>query len=122
MTTDFVIDIIIILLVTFFFVFTLTFFELYIAVILFLLMGVWLLDVLIKRSLNFDNITLFADLSFSALVFAIGQGVSLIDLTSEEIMINPTFVTELILIIFILVFFWIMNLRMCNYIIVLGCV
>lgn len=92
------------------------FFELYLSRAFLLLVGIWFIDFYLKRLLQFDNITLFADLSFSALVFAIGQGISLIDLKSEKITIEIDYVSQLLFTTFMLFVLWLINLGMCDYI------
>ena len=92
------------------------FFELYVSRAFLLLVGIWFIDFYLKRLLPFDNITLFADLSFAALVFAIGQGISLIDLKSEKITLETDYASQLLFTTFILFVLWLMNLGMCDYI------
>lgn len=81
-----------------------------------LLAGIWMLDVHMKRVYKFDNITLFADLSFAAFVFSVGRAVSLIsvDLNSkfqQDILLN------LFVFSFMLLLLWLANLYNCNNIV-----
>lgn len=75
-----------------------------------------MLDVHMKRVYKFDNITLFADLSFAAFVFSVGRAVSLIsvDLNSnfqQDILLN------LFVFLFMLLLLWLANLYNCNNIV-----
>lgn len=113
---NFIIDIAIFLFVIIAFIFGFFLVDLYITMTLFLLVAIWLFDVIMKRLLNYDNATQFADLSFSAIAFTVGKGVSLIDLTYKKVTIETEYTIRFILLLFFLLVIWMINLRVCGYI------
>ncbi len=80
-----------------------------------LLVGIWIVELTIKRLHQLDNITALADLSFASLVFSIGRGASLINIEGV-IDFDPTVALYLVLTVAILLYLWLANLENCrNY-------
>jgi hypothetical protein len=78
-----------------------------------LLVGVWILDGYIKKTYCLGNETVFADLSFSALIFVGSQGVGLITI-SPPIPLDRTSFARLAIVTFVLGILWIGNLSVCR--------
>lgn len=78
-----------------------------------LLPGVWVLDLYLKEILGFGNETVFADLSFAALMFVSSQGIGLIAAHPLSNLDGASLV-QLFIITFILLILWIGNLSFCR--------
>jgi hypothetical protein len=92
---------------------SLAWFRLDITVTIVLLVGVWVVDGFLKKTYGFTGETLFADLSFSAFIFAGSQTVGAIAANASTGQ-NAAAITRLGVISFILSLIWLGNLRMCR--------
>jgi len=78
-----------------------------------LLIGIWWLDVYLKRIYEYYNTTAFADLSFACVVFAGSQGIAWVrgadihDLSTNS-------VAQIVTITIMLVILWLGNLSVCR--------
>jgi hypothetical protein len=108
-TRNYCIDFFLILLIVFAFAASLLWLRLDVTLTLVLLVGVWLLDGYLKKTYGFGNETLFADLSFSALVFAGSQGIELVTVPTP-LSLNRMSLPRLAVIMFVLSILWIGNL------------
>lgn len=84
----------------------------FIALTLALLVGVWIIDAYVKKSLNFSNETIFADLSFSALMLVISR---IIDVVRTSLFQASTErIIQFALLALILFIIWYANIAMCR--------
>lgn len=75
------------------------------------IVGAWLLDAFTKHTYNIVNQTLFADLSFAALVFAGGYVITLLMVTENH---NINVILEWVVALFLLLLVWRGNIYVCT--------
>lgn len=75
----------------------------------FFLFGAWMGDLYLKSSLGFGKETCFADLNFAALAFVASRFVALVgDTHSDQ---DPIALLQILIIIFLFAFSWVINLN-----------
>lgn len=83
-----------------------------ITITLILLVGVWLFDAHWKRRIKINNTTIFADLSFTSLIYLVGKGIDFMRNINKNN--DPEYGTKLFIHIFIFLLLWLLNLTICQ--------
>lgn len=114
-TLDIVIDALLVVAIVLGIILTYLFLSMNLAYGLAMLVGIWYIDAYLKKSFEYPNETLFADLSFAAFMFFVGQkGLEILSKNQGATSSTLTAETQVMPIIIGLCITWLGNLRLCR--------
>jgi len=113
-TSSILIDAVLVLFIAVGIIVTCVFLSTQLAYGLAVIVGIWFIDAYLKKSFDYPNEALFADLSFAAFIFFGGQNSNDIMNLTQTTSINSTHEYQLLPIVIGLCILWLGNLRLCR--------